>query len=86
MTIAIMASESMILNLSLLLLIMSYVLINCDVLSHAAVVIGFKNSLEAVVEGGTKSVCAEVKPEGLRLDPFDSVSLTVRINPGLYII
>ena len=51
-----------------------------------AVVIGFKNSLEAVVEGGNKSVCAEVKPEGLRLDPFDHVPLTVRINPGLNII
>ena len=58
----------------------------CDELSHAAVVIGFKNRREAVVEGGTISVCAEVKREGLRLDPFDDVSLTVRINPGLYII
>jgi hypothetical protein len=45
-------------------------------------VIGFKNSFEGAMEGGTKNVCAEVKPEGLRLDPFDSVPLTIRINPG----
>ena len=51
-----------------------------------AVVIGFKNPLEAVVEGRatTLTVCAEVKPEGLGLDPFDRVSLTIRTNPGLY--
>jgi hypothetical protein len=47
-------------------------------------VIGFKNSGEVVVEGGTTSVCAEVKPEGLRLDPFDRVPLTIRTNPGLW--
>ena len=47
-----------------------------------AVVIGFKNSLETVMEGGTKSVCAVVKPDGLMLDPFDRVPLTVRTDPG----
>jgi hypothetical protein len=59
----------------------SYNVIFCK---YIAVVIGFKNSLEAVVEGGTTTVCAEVKPEGLRLDPFDSVPLIIRTNPGLW--
>ena len=44
-----------------------------------AVVIGFKNPSEAVVEGGTTTVCAQVKPEGLRLDPFDRVPLLFRL-------
>ena len=46
-----------------------------------AVVIGFKNSFEAVVEGRNTTVCAEVKEEGLRLDPFDRVPLAVQTNP-----
>ena len=72
---------------------MTSVTLNSVIIDHAvcvvtytvtAVVIGFKNPTEAVVEGRTKSVCAEVKPEGLRLDPFDNVPLTVRINSGLF--
>ena len=73
---------------------MASVTLNSVIIDHAvcvvtytvtAVVIGFKNPTEVVVEGGTTSVCAEVKPEGLRLDPFDRVPLSiVRVNPGLY--
>jgi hypothetical protein len=48
-----------------------------------AIVIGFKNSLETVVEGGTTIVGAEVKPEGWTLNPFDHLPLTIRTNPGL---
>ena len=50
----------------------------------SAVVIGFKNSFEAMVEGRTIAICAEVKPEGLRLDPFDRVPLSIRTNPGMW--
>lgn len=53
---------------------------------YSAVVIGFKNSFEAVIEGGRKTVCAKVKPEGLRLDPFDRVPLSVQTNPGMYYV
>lgn len=52
--------------------------------TYTAVVVGFKNTFEAVVEGRTTIVCAEVKPEGLRIDPFDRVPLRIRANPGLY--
>ena len=48
-----------------------------------AVVIGFRNSFEVVMEGGTKTVCAYVMPEGLRLDPFDRVPLSIQTNPGI---
>ena len=48
-----------------------------------AVVIGFKNSFEAVTEGEMTSVCAEVKPEGLMLDPFDEIPLSIRTNQGM---
>lgn len=51
-----------------------------------AVVIGFKKSFEAVMEGGTNRICAKVKSEGLRLDPFDRVPLTIRTNPGIHYI
>ena len=47
-----------------------------------AVVIGFRNLFEVVMEGETKPVCADVKPEALRLDPFDRVPLSIQINPG----
>ena len=47
-----------------------------------AVVIGFKNKFETVMEGGTKSICAVVKSDGLMLDPFDHVPLTIRTDPG----
>ena len=42
-----------------------------------AVVIGFKNTVEIVMEGGTKSVCAVVKPDDLMLNLFDRLPLTV---------
>ena len=45
--------------------------------------IGFNNSRKEVVEGEVIiMVCAEVKPEGLQLDPFDHVSLIILTNPG----
>ena len=47
-----------------------------------AIVIGFKNSFETVMEGGMKSVCAVIKPDGLILDPFDRVPLIIRTDPG----
>ena len=49
--------------------------------------IGFRTSSEALVleEGGTTTVCANVKPEGLRLDPFDRVPLAIQTNPGMII-
>ena len=51
------------------------------ILTCTAVVIGFNNSRKEVVEGEATMVCAEVKPEGLRLDPFDHVSLIILTNP-----
>ena len=45
--------------------------------------IGFKNLFETVTEGGTITVCAEVKPEGLTLDPFDEIPLSIQTNPGM---
>ena len=51
--------------------------------THAAVVIGFSDSNSSVefIEGGPSQViCADVKSEGLELDPFDSVPLSVMIT------
>ena len=53
-----------------------------------AVVIGFSNDNSSVTttEGDSaQTICLEVKPEGLRLDPFDTVPLNIRIEevPGM---
>ena len=48
-----------------------------------AVVIGFSDSNTSVtfVEGGpSQIICADVKPEGLELDPFDSVPLNIGLT------
>ena len=55
-------------------------------LSYSAVVIGFQDGSTSVniTEGDPpQMICAEVKPFGLELDPFDSVPLDLRTDPGI---
>ena len=47
-----------------------------------AVVIGFRSPFQTVMEGETINVCVVVKPQGLILDPFDRVPLSLRMKPG----
>ena len=50
-----------------------------------AVVIGFSDSNSSVilVEGGpTQTVCVDVKPFGLPVDPFDQVPLIIQTDRG----
>ena len=60
----------------------------CTHTCHTAVVIGFSNDNSSVIitEGDpAQTICLEVKAEGLRLDPFDTVPLNIRIEeiPGM---
>ena len=50
-----------------------------------AVVIGFSDSNSSVilVEGGSaQTICIDVKPYGLPLDPFDQVPLIIQTDIG----
>ena len=50
-----------------------------------AVVIGFSDSNSSVilVEGGAaQTICIDVKPYGLPLDPFDQVPLIIQTDIG----
>ena len=41
------------------------------------------NSSITLSEGGpAQTVCVDVKPEGLSLDPFDRVPINLRVDPG----